>query len=267
MEETEDSFVDTVPKIIFIVPYRNREEHLDFFKNHMKTILEDFPKGYYSIYYIHQCDNRVFNRGAMKNIGFLMVKNKYPNNYQNITLVFNDVDSMPRQKNAINYETTNGIVKHFFGFTYTLGGILSMTASDFEMINGYPNFWAWGYEDNMLQDRVVNAGYRINRDIFFKIGDPNIIHLSNTNIREVNEGEFDRYKRKTREGINSISNLLYTVDDTTGFVNVSDFSTKDVPDITRYKLYDLADGPSPYDTKFGLMYNNRRKQKKISMFT
>lgn len=87
-----------IPKLIFIVPYRNREEHLDYFKNHMKTILEDLSTDTYAIYYVHQCDDRGFNRGAMKNIGFLMVKNKYPNDYKNITLVFNDVDSMPAKK-------------------------------------------------------------------------------------------------------------------------------------------------------------------------
>jgi hypothetical protein len=232
----------------------------------MKTMLEDFPKDYYAIYYIHQCDQRVFNRGAMKNIGFLMVKNKYPNNYQSITLVFNDIDSIPKHKNVLQYQTTSGIVKHFFGFIHTLGGIVSITAYDFERINGFPNFWAWGYEDNMIQQRVENAGYQINRDIFFKIGDPNIIHSTTTNLREVNEGEFERYKRNTNEGINSISNLLYTIDEDSGFVNVSSFSTNHNPNMNKYRLHDLKDGAIPFDTKFGLMYNNRSKYKKIRMF-
>ena len=231
----------------------------------MKTILEDFPPHYYSIYYIHQCDNRVFNRGAMKNIGFLMVKDKYPNDYQNITLVFNDVDSMPTHKNTVNYETTAGIVKHFFGFTHTLGGIVSITASDFERINGFPNFWAWGYEDNMLQQRVVNARYTIDRNTFFKIGNTAIIHLNSTNIREVNEGEFDRYLSNTKEGINSISDLTYEIDQTIGFVNISHFSTEYYPNVQKYKLHDLKNGPVPYDTKFGLMYNNRRKKNYSNM--
>jgi hypothetical protein len=173
----------------------------------MTFILEDFPKDYYSMYFIHQCDNRVFNRGAMKNIGFLTVKDKYPNDYKNITLVFNDVDSIPVRKNLLQYETERGIIKHFFGFFHTLGGIVSVNAGDFERINGFPNYWAWGYEDNMLQQRVINANYVIDRNNFFKIGDSNIIHLNNTNMREVNEDEFERYKRNIHEGINSISNL------------------------------------------------------------
>ena len=256
-----------IPKIIFIVPYRDREEHLKYFKTQMKIILEDFPKDYYSIYFIHQCDNRVFNRGAMKNIGFLMVKDKYPNDYKNITLVFNDVDSIPAQKNLLQYETTHGIVKHFFGFIHTLGGIVSINAGDFERINGYPNYWAWGYEDNMLKIRVVNANYDIDRNNFYKIGNPHIIHLNNTNMREINRGEFERYLKNTPEGIYSISNLSYIVDEESGFVNVSSFSTEYNPNINKYRLHDLKNGPIPYDTKFGLMYNNRRKKQYWNMYT
>jgi regulator of replication initiation timing len=257
-----------IPKLVFIVPYRNREEHLDYFKNHMKTILEDLSTDTYSIYYIHQCDDRGFNRGAMKNIGFLMVKNKYPNDYKNITLVFNDVDSMPAKKNILDYHTLPGIVKHFYGYEHTLGGIVSINAYDFEKINGYPNFWAWGYEDNMMQQRVMGANYKIDRNTFFKIMDTNIIQLNNTVLREVNQGEFLRYANNTKEGIYSIANLKYTIDESSGFVNVSNFSTEYNPDLTKYKMHDLRNGPIPFDTKVGLMYSSRHKSrfhKKIGM--
>jgi hypothetical protein len=257
-----------IPNIIFIVPYRNREEHLEYFKNHMKSILEDFQKQTYSIYYIHQCDERVFNRGAMKNIGFLMVKKKYPNDYKNITLVFNDVDSMPANKSTLNYHTVPGVVKHFYGFTYTLGGIVSINAYDFEKINGYPNFWAWGYEDNMLNKRAIDAKYKIDRNNFFKIMDKNIIHLNNTVFREVNEEEYVRFMNNTNEGIHSITDLVYTIDESTGFINVTNFSTEHNPDITKYRLHDLRNGTIPYDTKIGLMYISRHKsrfKKKMGM--
>ena len=40
----------------------------------MTFILEDDDD--YEIYFAHQCDNRNFNRGGTKNIGFLALKEK-----------------------------------------------------------------------------------------------------------------------------------------------------------------------------------------------
>ena len=224
----------------------------------MITILEDYSPHDYAIYYIHQCDQRVFNRGAMKNIGFLMVKNKYPEHYRNITLVFNDVDCVPTKKNQFPYITVPGTIKHFYGFKFTLGGIVSINAGDFEKLNGFPNFWAWGYEDNMLQHRAVAANLVIDRKHFFEIKSPEIIHTTNNNFREVNRGEFHRYLRKTTEGIYSITQLDYTIDETTHFVNVKGFFTGQTPDVTQYKLHDLRNGPMPFESTFGLMKNNGR---------
>ena len=252
------SSVNTIPSLIFIVPYRDREVELSFFKENMPYMLEDYPKDSYAIYYIHQKDNRVFNRGAMKNIGFIMVKNKYPNDYKNITLIFNDVDTIPSKKNLFDYNTRHGIVKHFFGFTYTLGGIVSIKAGDFEKIHGFPNYWAWGYEDNVLQHRVQRIGMTIDRSIFFKVGDPEIIQKNTTLIRDINQKEYERFLKRTNEGIYSIQNLQYTIDESTGFVNVNWFNTEYNPSIQHYKQYDVRNGSKPYDTKFGLMYNNRR---------
>jgi hypothetical protein len=224
----------------------------------MKYILEDYPKEDYVIHYIHQTDQRVFNRGAMKNIGFLVVKNKYPNDYKNITLVFNDVDTMPVKKNLFNYDTVKGVVKHFFGFIFTLGGIVSIKAGDFEIVNGFPNFWAWGYEDNLIQKRLQRIGITIDRSIFYKIGDRNMIQKNDEITREINQSEYNRYLRNTTEGIYSIRNLDYIIDNESGFVNVKWFNTEYGPNISNYRLHDLRNGPMPYDTKFGLMYNNRR---------
>ena len=131
----------TVPKVVFIVPYRNRPQHKFFFSNYLTSVLKSSEINLqYEIYFSHQCDARSFNRGATKNIGFIAVKEKYPHDYQNMTFVFNDIDTIPFS-NIFDYRTTSGIVKHFYGFKYALGGIVAITGKDFELTNGYPNFW------------------------------------------------------------------------------------------------------------------------------
>jgi len=241
---------EPTPKLIFIVPYRDREQHRIFFHNHMtNNILADIPKEDYKIWYIHQTDKREFNRGALKNIGFLIAKTEYPNDYKNITLVFNDVDTMPYNKNYLNYETKEGNVKHFYGHLFALGGIVSMKAGDFEKVNGFPNLWAWGYEDNLLQYRVLRYGGSkmiIDRSEFHKNLDKNILQLKDGIERTLNRGEFDNYMANTSEGINDIFNLKYVHDAATGFMNVLRFSTGREENISQRIQYDLRNGPYPF---------------------
>ena len=115
----------------------------------------------------------------MKNIGFLVVKNLYPSEYGKITLVFNDLDTLPYVKNFLDYDTKPKTIKHFYGVKQTLGGIFSIKASDYETINGFPNYWSWGYEDNMIYNRALKRNLTIDRSVFFPLMDGNIIHLQN----------------------------------------------------------------------------------------
>ena len=188
----------TEPSLIFIVPYRNRAEQRIFFLNYMKYILEDYEDSDYKILFIEQNDDGLpFNRGAMKNIGLLVVKDLYPKSYMNKTLIFNDVDTCPHKKGLLEYKTIPSKVKHFFGTRNALGGIVSITAWDFERIGGFPNYWAWGYEDNVLQARVNHPAskLKLDRSQFHSMNDQAILHLfdgefrnldMNTNVLEGN---------------------------------------------------------------------------------
>jgi len=262
----DDAPSDSVPKLIFIVPYRNRELQKNIFDNVMTNILEDIPSSGYKIYFIQQCDSRDFNRGAMKNIGFLAMKNKYPNDYKNITFVFNDVDTVPRKKGLIDYNTDTGIIKHFYGHKNTLGGIFSIKGSDFEKILGFPNFWAWGYEDNMIQIRAVQAGLTIDRNQFYDIGDQNIIQLNENTLRIVNRSEFDRYINYTTEGINSINNLKYDIDETNRFVHVTNFDTGVNNNKSFNQVYDLRNGNKPFNVNPIQQKSSGRRKSNMSLF-
>ena len=206
--------MSNIPKLIFIVPYRDRESQKQHFSIYMKYIMEDYSKDDYEIYYSHQTDNRPFNRGATKNIGFLVMKNKYPNDYKNITFVFNDIDIVPAVKNTLNYITTSGIVKHFYGYTFALGGIFSIIGSDFEKCNGFPNNWGWGLEDNAMNDRVLQQFLILSRDQFFPINSTHIIHLYDEPFRIINKREPTAYvDSRLVDNLNSINNLYYTIND------------------------------------------------------
>ena len=242
--ESESEPINVIPRLVFIVPYRDREAHYKIFSSTMKSALEKWHP--YKILYVHQNDKRSFNRGAMKNIGFLVIKKMYPLDYRNITLIFNDIDTMPANGIELNYDTQPGNIKHFYGFDYTLGGIVSIKCSDFERLNGFPNFWAWGFEDNLLQMRVNKLGMKIDRSEFYKIRDPKIIQLTDTPIREVNSEEYNRFLKNTPEGISSITDLDYIVDNKTGFVDVFNFNTTANENVQKRTDYDLRNGPAPF---------------------
>ncbi len=199
-----------IPKRIFIVPYRNRVQHKFFFSKYMSYILED--KDDYEVYFSHQCDARTFNRGAMKNIGFLAAKNKYPQDYKNITFIFNDVDTIPFTK-IFDYETSHGVVKHYYGFKYALGGIVVMKGADFERVNGFPCFWGWGMEDTVLQKRCEAVGLNIDRSVFYNIGSPEILQLFDGISRIISKKDPWRGDNDTGvDGLRTVTQLKFTVD-------------------------------------------------------
>jgi hypothetical protein len=200
-----------IPNLIFIVPYRDRLSHLMCFINQMTYLLE-FVKEKYNLYYeiiiSHQTDNQTFNRGAMKNLGFIYAKNKYPEHYKNITFVFNDVDTFPGICDLINYKTQKGIIRHFYGFDFTLGGIFSITGYDFELLNGFPNYWGWGFEDNCIYNRALKKNIKIDRSIFFEFNNMNILQFYNGTSRTLDNMVIHKLSNDNgSNGIKSITNI------------------------------------------------------------
>ena len=198
-----------IPKIIFIVPYKNRMEHKYFFSQYLSHILEEKN---YEIYFSNQLDDRPFNRGASKNIGFLAMKEKYPQDYKNISFVFHDIDIVPFQK-IFEYQTQEGIIKHYYGFEYALGGIVSILGKDFEKINGYPNYWGWGMEDTILQKRCNQQNLTIDRTHFYPIGSPCILQLFDGVSRIINNKETKKYTYDNgSDGLTNIHQIQYNID-------------------------------------------------------
>jgi len=253
-ENENENENENIPKKVFIVPYRNRLEHKFFFLRQMDFILEnDYD---YEIYFSHQCDIRPFNRGATKNIGFLAIKKKYPNNYKDITFIFNDIDTVPFHK-IFDYKTTIGVVKHYYGFDYALGGIVVIKGSDFEKINGFPNFFSWGNEDSALQKRCLNNNIFIDRNQFYPIGSPEILQLFDGVKRLVTPRDYTlRINDSGYNGLKTINRLNYSIDkesfnpndnkysienENINFINILSFTTGNNPENNDYYEYDLRD--------------------------
>ena len=254
-----------VPKIIFIVPYKNREEQKFVFQKYMEYILEDYKKDTVAIYFVEQLDNRDFNRGAVKNIGFLAIRDRYPNSYKQITLVFNDVDTFPYKKNILNYRTKSGVIKHFFGFETTLGGIFSITGGDFEKLKGFPNFWTWGYEDNYIYNKAIKSNSMIvDRSNFYKIFDHRIVHMTDSLKRTINTKQLNSNDPIVENSNNfeSIGNLHYKFDGNKILIFDFDIFLPYTEEVSYYEM-NLTDNPQ--DThKMKLKLNNNMKFMKFS---
>jgi hypothetical protein len=215
-----------IPKYVFIVPYRDREPHRVFFSTYIYKIMEDIPREEWTFYFVHQNDTRPFNRGAMKNIGFLALKEAFPNHYKEIIFIFNDIDTLPYDKNILNYHTEYGVVKHFYGFQFALGGIFSIRGVDFERINGFPNYWAWGGEDNLINERAKQFGLTIDRTNFYTIGDKHILQFADGMKRLICRDELaTSIMPNNTDGITKLTNVVYIKYDETHMIDVNAFDT------------------------------------------
>jgi hypothetical protein len=226
-EETSVTAAATpAPKFVFIVPYRDREPHRVFFNTYIYKIMEDIPPEDWTFFFVHQNDKRPFNRGAMKNIGFLALKQTYPNDYKNIIFIFNDVDTLPYTKNILNFHTDFGVIKHFYGFHFALGGIFSIRGTDFERINGFPNYWAWGGEDNLIHERAKQNGIIIDRSNFYTIGNMNILQFADGFKRLICRDELaTSIMPNNVDGLSKITGLNYMIYDETHMIDVTSFDT------------------------------------------
>jgi hypothetical protein len=141
-------------KLGVIVPYRNRYEHLQEFKENITNYLESKNIDF-EIIIVEQDDAKLFNRGMLLNIGF-----KYAKDMGCDYVVFHDVDMLPVDVDysysdvplhlSTNFEYEEGEKERTI-FDEYFGGVTLFPVKLFEDIDGYSNkYWGWGYEDNDL---------------------------------------------------------------------------------------------------------------------
>jgi len=153
-------------KLGVCVPYRNREAHLKEFIPKIGKYLED--RGIdYCIYFGHQVDDKLFNRGATKNIA---AEQAFKDGCDYI--VWHDIDMIPEEGGGADYsypsEAPRHIATNISQMNYELkyeeyfGGAVLFTKEQVEKTNGYSNdYWDWGMEDDDLFWRCHLEGYTV----------------------------------------------------------------------------------------------------------
>ena len=226
------------PARIFIIPYRDRiKDKEQFLKNMTEILAATAESEPYELYFAHQYDQRPFNRGAMKNIGFMAMRAKYPETYKNITFIFHDVDTWPTAKGLIDYTTTPGVVRHFYGYKFALGGMFAIKGGDFERSKGFPNFWGWGIEDNAMNDRCLAAGLLIDRSQFYDIDDSRIARAFDGFKRVISRKDSLVYKQSGCDDLNSLKNVQWAFHGE--YININRFDCMMNPSEQIYAPIDI----------------------------
>jgi hypothetical protein len=173
-------------KLGICIPYRNRKEHLDKLIPHLSEHLN--KQGIeHSFYVANQVDDKLFNRGTMKNIAA-----KYAFEDGCDYIAWHDVDMLPHEDADYSYpeETPIHIATKLSKYKYKLsydqyfGGVVLFTKEQVEKTNGYSNdYWDWGQEDDDLFWRCYYEKYT-EKKVFKKyrnkhvaIFDGNISHV------------------------------------------------------------------------------------------
>lgn len=242
----------SIPHTIFIIPYRDRANDKLLFEEFFQKL--KLHKGWSDVdvrlAYAHQCDSRLFNRGAMKNIGFLAMQREYQDTWKDITFVFHDIDSIPVSPDLFKYETTKGIVTHYYGFDYTLGGMFAIKGADFVATGGFPNLWGWGLEDNVMQNRVIDAGLTIDRSEFLTVYDKRVKKSYDGHKRRISNRETAMYKYGEKlDKMSDITSLVFEC--LNEYVNITNFETPRALEQNELDTYDPRETGSEIRVKAG----------------
>jgi hypothetical protein len=148
------------PRLGIIVPYRDRQPHLDVFIPHM---LEFFRSDSLNneipcrILIVEQTAGLPFNRGAISNIGFKHLASEVD------YVCFHDVDSLPVSADYRWPANPAMLIFHGLNFSPDLikqlfSCVVLLQNCHFESANGFSNdYWGWGFEDVDLRERLLRC--------------------------------------------------------------------------------------------------------------
>jgi hypothetical protein len=174
-------------KLGICIPYRNRKEHIERLIPHLSKKLNEQGIDH-SFYVGHQIDDKLFNRGAMKNIAA-----HYAFEDGCDYIAWHDVDmllydekgnvadySYP-EKNPLHIATKLSKYNYGLGYDQYFGGVVLFTKEQAYKTNGYSNeYWDWGQEDDDLFWRCYFEGYTTG-NIFKKYDNVSVANFNGDN--------------------------------------------------------------------------------------
>ena len=143
---------------ILLIPYRDREEHLKYFKNSAIPLLKKYIPDI-KIIVAEQVAGKPFNKGKLSNAGIL----EYIDS--NVSyIITHDIDLIPNESMIEKLYTIKPkhIVRLYSATNTCFGGIMKYNKDVFIKMNGYPNdIWGWGIEDRALFYRSKICNFTI----------------------------------------------------------------------------------------------------------
>jgi beta-1,4-galactosyltransferase 1 len=154
--------------IAVIIPFRNRQHHLNIFLRNFLRVLMQQRVGFH-VFVIEQRGPEIFNRAALLNVGY--VESQKHGHFD--CYAFHDVDHLP--EDACNLYACSPAPRHLsvakdtdnyrLPYHTMFGGASLLSEPHMKRINGFPNtFFGWGGEDDNIFHRLhYVGGYNISR--------------------------------------------------------------------------------------------------------
>lgn len=161
--------IDTSKKLLVIVPYRDRIEHLAQFLEYVPPYIRNMGIDAEFII-VDQADEHPFNRAMLLNAGYMLYHTTRDDGTCAVSedgadyLVFHDVDMIPL-KEGVRYDYFHGARQIHSPTRYSMGGISSISRDYFEKVNGWSNsYWGWGGEDRNFMHRIHYHGVPVDEE-------------------------------------------------------------------------------------------------------
>lgn len=144
-------------KSLIIVPYRDRETHLNCFLAYMQKYFPDME-----IMVCEQVDYGKWNKGLLFNAGFDIAMKTWNYDY----IILHDVDFIPDRSVDYSYTSVPTLLstqcsQFDYGQCYPnfFGGVVGLTPEHYRLVNGFSNqFTGWGGEDDLFYRSFITKG-------------------------------------------------------------------------------------------------------------